>query len=274
MGRKFSKEEAERIFSLAAERQQAKRIDDVNQLSLAELEEAGLAAGIDPAFIREAAGDLLRPDRATEQRDFMGFPVELRESHVLEIPFEDEHWKKAVDIFTGVYNKPGSVTEIGTTRRWQSEPKESGIPVTIIAEKESHGTRFTIEKKTWPMTLGFGIGAAVNTLMGLMFGIIWLTTTGNEEMIFPAGIMLGIGLLLGIIGGYSTKTMARQDTQKFEEVFRHLNNLAQASEDDPVDRGVESRDTRANEQNTPGLLDNLDEVPDTNSTNAGTKTRT
>ena len=179
-----------------------------------------------------------------------------------------------MDIFTGVYDKPGWVTEIGTTRRWQSEPKETGIPITIIAEKERYGTRFTIEKKTWPMTLGFGIGAAVNALMGLMFGIVWLTTTGNEELIFPAGIMLGIGLILGIIGGYSTKAMAKQDTKKFEDVFRHLNNLAQASEDESVDRNVESRAINTNQQNAHGLLDDLDEMPETNSSNAGNKTRT
>ncbi|MEM8488902.1 MAG: hypothetical protein AAF564_25380 [Bacteroidota bacterium] len=274
MGRKFSKEEAERIFSLAAERQQAKRIDEVNQLSLAELEEAGLAAGIDPAFIREAAGDLLRPDRATEQRDFMGFPVELRESHVLPIAFDDQNWKQAVDIFTGVYNKPGLVTEIGTTRRWQSEPKETGIPVTVIAEKESHGTRFTIEKKTWPMTLGFGIGSVVNVLMGLMFGIVWLSTTGNEELVFPAGIMMGIGLLLGVIGGFSTKAMAKQDAKHFENVFRHLNNLAQASEDEPEEREAAPTSSRSNHHNAGKLLDNMDEIQDSNRTNSGTKTRT
>lgn len=260
MGRKFSKEEAERIFSLAAERQQAKRADDMNQLSLEELEEAGLAAGIDPGFIREAAGDLLRPDRATEQRDFMGFPVELRESHVLQIPFDDENWEKAVDIFTGVYEKPGSVTEIGTTRRWQSEPKETGIPVTVIAEKEHHGTRFTIEKKTWPTTLGFGIGSAVNVMMGLIFGMIWLTSTANEEMIFPASIMLGIGLLLGIIGGYSTKAMARQDTKNFEEVFRYLNNLAHTTPD-ATDDTAQTSETATREKSG-NLLDDLDEATD------------
>lgn len=258
MGRKFSKEEAERIFSLAAERQQAKRADEMNQLSLEELEEAGLAAGIDPAFVREAAGDLLRPDRATEQRDFMGFPVELRESHVLQIPFDDEHWKKSVDIFMGVFDKTGSVTEIGTTRRWQSEPKETGIPITIIAEKESHGTRFTIEKKTWPMTLGFGIGAAVNMLMGLIFGIIWLTTTANQEMIFPASFMLGIGLLLGVIGGFTTKAMARQDTKNFEKVFGYLNNLAQATPDATDELAHTSK--TATQEKSGNLLDDLDEV--------------
>ncbi len=270
MGRKFSKEEAERIFSLAAERQQARQIDDANQLSLEELEEAGLAAGIDPAFIREAAGDLLRPDRATEQRDFMGYPVELRESHVLPIPFDDENWRHAVDVFAGVFDKPGSVTEIGTTRRWQSEPKETGIPVTVIAEKENGGTRFTIEKKLWPLTLGFGIGGVVNAMMGLIFGIIWLTTSGNEELVFPASIMLGIGLLLGLIGGYSTKAMAKQDTQRFEEVFSYLSRMSQEAPD-------EKRETEPTASkvagSTEGLLENLDDVEESASTNNRTRTR-
>lgn len=225
MNRNFTKEEAQRIFSLAAERQQAKQKEHDDQLSIEDLEEAGVAAGIDPAFIRAAASDLLRPERATEQRKFLGFPVELRESHVLPIPFDEKEWKKSVDIFTHVYGKAGRTIEVGTTHRWQSEQHENQMPATIIAEKEEHGTRFTFERKMWPMTLGFGIGAAVTTLMGLIFSTIWLTTNVSDDLIIPGAILTGIGLILGLIGTMGMHMYSRNEMNRIEEVFDHLEKL-------------------------------------------------
>ncbi|MFK7845265.1 MAG: hypothetical protein AB8G77_08185 [Rhodothermales bacterium] len=230
MNRNFTKEEAQRIFSLAAERQQAKQRESDGQLSIADLEEAGVAAGIDPEYIRAAAGDLLRPERATEQRNFMGFPVELRESHVLSLAFDEEKWKKSVDIFTHVYGKAGKTMEVGTTHRWQSEQNDNQMPVSIIAEKEEHGTRFTIERKMWPMTLGFGIGAGVNLLMGLIFTMIWLTTSVSDELIIPGTIMMSIGLLMGLFGSIGMKIYGRRESKRFEEIFDHLEKLAEASD--------------------------------------------
>ena len=225
MNRNFTKEEAQRIFSLAAERQQAKLKENDGQLSIEDLEEAGIAAGIDPAYIRAAAGDLLRPERATEERKFLGFPVELRESHVLPIPFNENEWKKAVDIFTHVYGKTGKTIEVGTTHRWQSEQHENQMPATIIAEKEEHGTRFTIERKMWPMTLGFGIGAGVTTIMGLIFSMIWLMTEVSDELIIPGAILTSIGLILGLAATMGMKIYSRHELNRFEQVFNHLEKL-------------------------------------------------
>ena len=226
MNRNFTKEEAERIFSLAAEKQQTRRIEDMNQLSLEDLEEAGAAAGIDPAFIREAASDLLRPDRITEERSFMGFPVELRESHVFPIPFTDENWKKLVDVFVHAYGKPGITREIGTTKRWSSEEDQNQMPANIIAEQEGNGTRITIERKMWPMTMGLGISSVINALMGVIFTTLSFTVGDVEELIIPGSIMLGIGLLLGLGGTLGMKIYSKSEKKRFAEVFRHAENLS------------------------------------------------
>ena len=234
MNRKFSKDEAQRIFSLAAERQQAKQKEDTNQLTMQDLEEAGAAAGIDPAFIRAAASDLLRPSRATEERKFFGFPVELRESHVLTLDFNEENWKKSVDIFAEVYNKPGYSRDVGTTKRWSSEKTENQLPTHIIAEKDEDGTRFTIDQKTWPMTLGFGIGAAITFFMGLIFFVLLFLNPTEGDLIIPASIMTGIGFLLGLIGAFTVKVMSKQEKQRFAEVFEQLNLLADLNLDKQV----------------------------------------
>ena len=225
MNRNFTKEEAERIFSLAAEKQQAKRKQDFNQLSLHDLEEAGEAAGIDPAFIRQAASDLLRPDRITEERNFFGFPVELRESHIFPFEFTEENWKKSVDVFTHVYEKAGKTTQIGTTKRWSSEQNENQMPANIIAEKEEHGTRITIERKLWPMTLGFGLASVINAIIGIIFTTLSFTVGDVEELIIPGSIMLGLGLIFGLVGTVGMKMVSRHEKKRFANVFKHLDTL-------------------------------------------------
>ncbi len=227
MNRKFTKDEAQRIFSLAAERQQTTLDEDTNQLSIADLIEAGVAAGIDPAFISEAASDLLRPDRTTEQRKFLGFPIEFRESHILPVDFTEENWKKSVDIFTLVYGKPGKTIEVGTTHRWSSEQDDNQMPAHIIAEKEERGTRFTIERKMWPLTLGLGIGAAVNVLIGIIFLTLWLTVDSAGDLVIPGSILTGIGFLLGLSGTVGINIYSRLELKRFAEVFKHLEELSE-----------------------------------------------
>ncbi len=259
MNRNFSKEEAQRIFSLAAERQQTTQSKEADQLSLEDLEEAGLAAGIDPAFIRAAASDLLRPDRATEQRYFLGFPVELRESHILSIPYTDENWKKLVDIFTDVYKKPGVTREVGTTRRWQSEANDNQMPTQIIAEKDDQGTRITIERKMWPLSLGFWISSAVNLLIGFIFFAIWMSVGSADEMIIPASIMGGIGALLGIFGSMGTRMASNAELQRFEQVFSHLEKIASTGHQEAAQKTPSSRSTTSSPEITEqGLLDQMD----------------
>lgn len=234
MKRKFSKAEAERIFSQAAERQQARQKEDANQLTLEDLEEAGKAAGIDPAFIRAAASDLLRPSRTTEERKFFGFPVELRESHVLPLTFNEDNWQQAVDVFAATYKKPGRTQEVGTTRRWSSELNDNHLPTHIIAEKDQDGTRFTMEQKSWPVTLGYGIGASITLLMGILFFILWIMNPTEGDLMIPATIMTGIGSLLGLIGAFSINVLNKQEKQRFSEVFEHLHALS-AEEDELED---------------------------------------
>lgn len=223
MNRKFTKDEAQRIFSLAAERQQARQKEDDNQLSIEDLEEAGIAAGIDPAFIRSAASDLLRPDRITDQRKFLGFPVEFRESHVIPLAFNEANWKKSIDIFSLVYDKPGRAREIGSTKRWSSEQNDNQMPANIIAEEEEDGTRFTIERKTWPMTLGLGIASAVNLLIGLIF--ITLSMTVEPDLIIPGSILTAVGFFLGLGGTIGLKALSRQELKRFEQVFTYLEDM-------------------------------------------------
>jgi len=232
MNRQFSKEEAERIFALAAERQHAKSTTEENLLTIEDLEEAGLAAGINPEYIRAAASDILRPDRMTFRRDFLGLPVEFRESHVLPLAFEEANWNKAVGIFADVYNRAGKTIDAGAARRWSSEENENQMPAHVIAEIEEHGTRFTIERKTWPMTLGFGLGAAIMLLVGLIFFVVGFTVPAAHDLILPAYIVTSIALLFGAGSAFGLKMFGLQELKRFEQIFDRLERLGDEQRSD------------------------------------------
>ena len=73
MNKQYSESEAQRIFALAAERQQQSESPQKNRLTLEDLEEAGLAAGIAPEFIKSAAADLLRPGSSPSLSNLFGY---------------------------------------------------------------------------------------------------------------------------------------------------------------------------------------------------------
>ena len=230
MNRQFSKDEAKRIFALAAERQQSAASSTEEGLTLSELEEAGLAAGIDPAYIRSAASDVLRPDRTTMDRTFLGLPVEFRESHIVPLTFDDANWKKSIDIFSHVYSRSGRTIEIGTTKRWSSETSENQMPAHITGEADEQGARFTIERKIWPLTLGFGLGAGVNLLIAMIFFIVGFFVPEASGLLLPAGILTLVGGLLGLGGALGIKAFSRQEKRRFAQVFDHLERLADESD--------------------------------------------
>ena len=229
MNRQYSKEEAKRIFALAAERQQAEAATEEG-LSLSELEEAGLAAGIDPVYIRSAASDVLRPDRMMMDRKFLGLSVEFRESHIVPLRFDEMSWKKSIDIFSHVYSRPGRTIEVGTTKRWSSEASENQMPAHITGEVDEQGARFTIERKIWPLTLGFGLGSGINLLIALIFLIVGFSVPAASGLLLPAGILTLVGLLLGFGGVLGIEAFSRQEKRRFAQIFDHLERLADESD--------------------------------------------
>ncbi len=225
MSRIFSKDDAEKIFAMAAERQQNDEMEAVEGLSLEDLEEAGRAAGIDPDYIRAAAADLLRPSRAPIQRTFMGVPVEMRQTSMIKTPIDSPTWKEIVRQAQHIFGKEGQSTETGLVREWTSVPKENQLPVRIIAEAEGTGTRITIERKTWPQAIGFGIGSIVNIAMGLLLIVTSLAGSSGDGDWIVGSILLGFGLLFGLGAAVGLRMVGKKQATQFEKMLRAIDQV-------------------------------------------------
>ncbi len=226
MNRRFSPDEARQIFASAAERQQARHRDEAATLSLSELEDAGVAAGIDPAFVRAAAADILRPDRKSVSRSFMGIPVELRRTRVLSAAIDEEDWSQIIAHLRTTFGSLGVTNLIGSTKEWSSSSDPNKMPVHLVVESEDDVTRLTIERKTWPMAVGFGSGTLVTLVTGLILGIVWLATGTAEPIWIPSMVLIVFSIMFGMGSWFGVRAHERRDAKRFEAAVNFVAHLA------------------------------------------------
>lgn len=229
MDRNFSQEEARQIFAAAAERQRAEQSTPDSALSLTDLEEAAAAAGLDPAHVRAAAMDLLRPDHAPVNRRLLGFPVEFRQTIHLPTLLTEERWGEIVLMLRRVYEKRGIVSDLAGIREWVSEGTEKRMPVRVIAEAEGDGTRITIERKTWQQAFGLAMGSGSLMFTALLLMIVW-SATGTAGMWMPAALLAVLSVVMGVASAFGLRLANTRDRKKAADVMAQIRTIAKAGE--------------------------------------------
>ena len=260
MPKRFTETEAQRIFALAAERQHETGQDEPG-LSLEELEEVGRAAGLDPAFVREAAIDALRPETTGTTRRVLGMPLEFRRERFIRGTVSDEAWAQIVVDLRRQFNKAGLVTDIGPLREWRTEAEDSKQPVTVTLTPEREGTRVVVEQSQANTALGMGIGFGVNFLMGLIFTVVSTLETGDPDMIIPGLIMLASALLFGLGAFFGMRVYGRNQTTKFDAVLDRA-ELAIRDAEDAIAREAAAAPVREPIHEAPRLDPGLLHGPD------------
>jgi hypothetical protein len=226
MSRQFTKDEAREILALAAERSHAARSETTARLTLAELEEAARAAGIDPAHVRSAAADALSPGRRAVHRTFLGVPVEVRRTRTLSGPFGPEEWTTAVEEARREFGKRGVVTDLGRTREWASHPDERQAPVRVIAEPIEGGTRLTAERNTWSRALGVALGAGSNLTVAVVLGAVWLASGADSVLWAPALLLAVFAAAFAVVGLSKLRKKGREEAEAFDRVLRSVSDEA------------------------------------------------
>ena len=221
MPKRFSEADAQRIFALAAERQHETGQDEPG-LSLAELEEVGRVAGLDPQFVREAAMDALRPEATGATRRVLGMPLEHRRERFIRGTVTDAAWAQIVVDLRRQFNKPGLVTDIGPLREWRSVANDQQQPVTVTLTPERGGTRVVIEQSQANTALGLGIATGVNFLMGLVFLFFATVETGEPDLIVPAMVLLAFSLMFGLGTFLGMRSYSRRQTEKFDATLDRI----------------------------------------------------
>ena len=218
MSRLFTEDEAREVLALAAERSHTASEASAG-LTLAELEEAARAAGIDPAHVRSAAADVLSPGRRAVHRTFLGVPVEVRRTRVLAGHLGPDDWAAVVGEARRAFGAHGVVTELGRTREWASHAHDTQAPVRLVAEPADGGTRLTAERNTWARALGVTGGAGVNLVVGLVLAAVWLATGADSALWMPALLLTVFAVAFSAVGLSTLRKKGRAEAEAFDRVL-------------------------------------------------------
>lgn len=254
MTRRYSEEDAQRIFALVAERQRnAPGVD--SGLSLAELEEAARVAGLDPSLVAAAAAEV---DAAPgPDRTLAGAPVEVVRQRVVPGPIGDDAWAQMVGAMRSEFGQAGMAGQVGRLREWTliSGGAKNGTTTRLTVEPTADGTRVTLSRSVREAVFGFTLASAIQWVMASLFATLALAGVDNELWI-PAGILVALGLLFGVGTQVGTRLWHRHQSARFERLLDRLELTARDTAPEPL---AVSDSERPSEP--PGLLD-LDALTD------------
>ena len=113
MSRRYSQDEAQRVFARAARRPHAAPSPD--GLTAEDLAEIGREGGLDPALVpAEAAletGD-------TPETTWHGLPATYKRSRLIPGRVSDAEWGRVVDVLRDAFGVAGMVERVGERREW------------------------------------------------------------------------------------------------------------------------------------------------------------
>lgn len=263
MTRRYSEEEAQRIFARVAERQRTMQGAD-GGLSLAELEEAARAAGLDPALVASAAAEV---DAAPgPDRRLGGAPVEVVRQRIVAGPIDDDAWAQMVSAMRSEFGQAGMAGQVGRLREWTliSGGTKNGAMTRLAVDPTAEGTRITLSRSIRDAVLGLRITEAIQAALAVLFGAMALFGVESELWI-PASIMLALAAAFLVGTQVGTRVWHRHQSGRCEALLDRLELIARASA--PPPRHVREADPEAAEDlPLPGRLDldalDLDDASD------------
>ncbi len=212
----FTEDEARQIFARAAERQHAVEARGEG-LSVEELQEIGLSAGLDPEHVAAAVAEL-RAGPPHEPERVAGADVAPRRSRVLPGAVSDETWGQMVGRFRRTFGAAGITTEFGRVREWTSGETSN---LRVLAEPVEDGTRVTIESRRDDASQAAWMGPAFGTGATLFFLAIGAATGKLSDPVMWVFIVLfaSLAVLGGVWGRRSIRGWSETRQSQFDTLL-------------------------------------------------------
>lgn len=194
--RRYSEKEVSRLLRRAAELQRSSPTSpNPSGLSLRELEEIALEAGIDPAALRQAATELdVRHPAAGTAATLLGAPLKL----VLErtLPFEapESAFETLIPHIQIASTTPGQASQIGRTFTWQAQAREATLALQVIITVRRGETLIRIEESR-----GTFAGALYGGGLGGTAGIAMAAAAITGKV--AGSVLLATGVPALLVGG-------------------------------------------------------------------------
>src|SRR5687768_15855276 len=118
--RRYTEEEVAEIFRAAADTQVTRRnVDASAGMTLAELQDIGREAGLDPDAVAHAARMRDQPAVVKSSR-FLGLKIGVGKTVQLARPMTDMEWDRLVVLLRETFEATGQVTGHGSLREWRN----------------------------------------------------------------------------------------------------------------------------------------------------------
>ncbi len=187
-------------------------------MTLAELQEIGAEAGIDPALVAQAAASLRvrAPDAAPVRR--FGVPLSVHRSVDLPARLTDEEWDRLVVRLREVFQAKGVVRREGSLHSWANGNLQ------ILMEPTADGYRLrmrTLSQQIQGRVTGGAlmiVGGVSITLFMTLFSMLGLAGGVSFRELLPLLIATLAGTVLFRSGSVRSATWSERRASQFEEI--------------------------------------------------------
>lgn len=193
--RTYTQEEVAAIFARAAERQRpASTRDTSTGLTLAEVEQAGLEAGLDPTIIRAAAAEL------GTQRRFPPRPKVAVAERWIEVPIEPGAWE---DIVASLRHRFGATTNwwgkdtaaLGQAQEW-THTAVSGTSTTVTLSPREGRTLLRVVQEEAGLEDERRMGGLMAAFIGLLPAMLAGTVVAETLALGDVAGVAAVALVL------------------------------------------------------------------------------
>ncbi|MFN2317648.1 MAG: hypothetical protein ABR551_13980 [Gemmatimonadales bacterium] len=191
--RRYTDQEAAEIFERAAAAEAERpRLAPGQGMTLADLQQIGGEAGIDPALVAHAAGALdQRP--TTPFRRFLGLPIGVGHTVDLGRPITEAEWHALVGELRETFQATGLVREDGPFRQWTNGNLK------VMVEPSGAGHRVRFQTYNGGARQMMTAGAVSMGLAGALL-VSSMLVPGVAQSGIPAGVSMLAAMGVGFFG--------------------------------------------------------------------------
>jgi hypothetical protein len=217
--RRYSDEEVSAIFARATETQQDAPRQSIpgEGMTLAELQEIGREAGIEPDAVARAARSLDTAPliRQPAPARYLGMPIGV--AHVVELPYRmtEAGWERLVLDLRETFDAAGRVRSDGTFRQWSN----GNLQVLVEPYGEGQRVRFRTMKGSSRSLMTIGVTFLALALVAIVTGML---IPGGPFSTSDAGGFALIGAVMFGVGAVQLPSWARLRKSQMEEVGERL----------------------------------------------------
>jgi hypothetical protein len=183
--RRYDDDEVSAIFQKAAEGPQSAPLQSAGEegMTLAELQDIGREVGISPEAVAAAARSLENRPRAGA-RSFLGLPVGVERTVVLDRRLTEAEWERLVVELREVFNARGSVNSDGSFRQWTNGNLQA------LLEPTATGHRLRLSTVKGNVRVSMAAGTAILGV-GVVMSIA-AAAAGNLGSVMPQIAMMSL----------------------------------------------------------------------------------